>query len=223
MGCFGDGPDPLQDQGNRMRDKTHSFALWRLVPACLLLPLFLTGCFGPPRAEEVKTYLLDANFPPAAVRRGVVLLVAPPRASPGYDTAAMVYGRGPQELNHFARHRWADAPARMLAPLIVQALEGSGGFAAVVTPPTAARAGLRLDTEVMRLRQDFSRLPSRVEFVLRAQLTDLASGGVVASRTFSATVESERDTPEAGALAANRAVKTVLDELAAWAAQSISP
>ena len=185
----------------------------------LVASLLLAGCLAPPRGEGMKTFSLEAEFPPPASRKGPVVLVAPPRARAGYETAGMVYARTREELAQFARHRWVDAPARMLAPLIVEALDASGAFTAVVMPPSAVRPRLRLDTEVVRLRQDFTQLPSRVEFILRAQLTDLGSGEILGTRTFAASVQSTADDPVHGVQAANRAVQAVLEEVATWAAQ----
>jgi ABC-type uncharacterized transport system auxiliary subunit len=55
---------------------------------------------------------------------------------------------------------------------IVSALESSGTFRAVILAPTAAAGDLRLDTEILRLQQDFASQPSRVRFTLRAYLVD---------------------------------------------------
>lgn len=186
-----------------------------------LVLLLLAGCVPLPRTEEVKLFTLEGAFPPAAVKgHGPTLMVAAPRARAGYDSAAMAYGRQPQELAYFARHRWVDTPPRMLTPLLVQALEASGTFSAVIAAPAGARARLRLETEVLRLRQDFSTTPSQVEFALRAQLSDLKSGEPLATRTFSARVACAGDDPAHGAQAANEAVRLVLAELARWAGEA---
>jgi len=67
-------------------------------------------------------------------------------------------------------NEWVDTPARMLAPLIVAAVENSGTFRAVVLTPSAATGDLRLDTGIMRLQHDFGSQPSRVRFTLRAYI-----------------------------------------------------
>lgn len=192
----------------------------RALLACLGASL-LGGCLGPPwRSNEATVFTLEVAFPatggPAA---GPVLLVMPPRGQPGYDTAAMAYTRGGSDLAHFAHNRWVDAPARMLAPLLVRALEASGAFSAVVAGPAPVLARWRLDTEVLRLRQDFSRSPSRIELALRAQMTDLSAPAFVRARTFAVEVPSVADDPRAGAQAAREAVARLLPELAQWAAQ----
>jgi cholesterol transport system auxiliary component len=172
------------------------------------------GCAGlpSPEAEAPATYLLDARpaARPAAMRRDLVLAVGVPRARAGYDSAQIAFVRRPYELEYFAKGRWADPPARMLAPLLVLALDASGGFRSVVQAPGGVAADLRLDIELVRLQQDFTATPSRVEIALRVQLIDLRGSRVLAE----ALVEETEPAPSAdaygGVIAANRALERLL-------------
>lgn len=190
-----------------------------------MLSLFLVAaCVGPQgrSTEPMATFTLEAVFPakPAA-KEGPAVLVAVPHARSGFDTERMAYMRSPNQLEYFARHRWVDTPARMLAPLIVQALESTGGFSAVVQAPTLARANWRLETEVVKFQQDFYEPPSGVQLVLRAQLIDTATQQLVASRVFAATVAATSEDARGGAKAANQAVDTLLPQLAQWCVASL--
>ena len=180
-------------------------AVAALLAACAALP--------PPQAIE-DIYVLDAR--PAGVsapRRDVVLAVSMPRARAGFDTAQMAYERRPHELEYYARNRWADAPARMLAPLLVQALERSSGLRAVVPASSVAAADLRLDVELVRLVQDFATRPSRVRLTVRAQLTDVGSRRVVATREFDETESAPSEDAYGGVVAANRALERLLGRI----------
>lgn len=177
----------------------------------LLAACALPGGGSGPAPNE---YLLRADFSAGGNSEGPVVAVARPRASAGYDSARMVYVREPNELRAYARNRWAGPPARMLEPLLVEALEATGAFGAVVGPGSGLGGELRLDTELVRLEQDFSRSPSRVRLALRAALVDSASGRVLLSRRFEAEEPAPGNDPESGAAAANRAVERVLSELA---------
>jgi cholesterol transport system auxiliary component len=148
------------------------------------------------------------------------LIVDAPRAAAGFDTTHIVYVRRANELEFFALNQWVDAPARMLAPLIVRALERKGAFRAVLLAPTAVAAELRLDTEVVRLQQEFIGAPSRVRLTLRAVLIDTATRRVVASREFDASVPSASEDPYGGVVAANLAAQRLLAELAAFCAEA---
>jgi len=144
------------------------------------------------------------------------LIVNPPHAASGFDSQRIVYVREAHKLEHFAHSEWVDTPARMVAPLIVAAIEGGGTFRAVVLTPSAAAGDLRLDTEIMRLQHEFGSQPSRVRFTLRAYIVVNATRRVLAWREFDETVAATSEDPYGGVVAANRAVQAVLEQLASF-------
>jgi cholesterol transport system auxiliary component len=148
------------------------------------------------------------------------LIVNPPQAGSGYDSSRIVYTREPHRLEYFAHSEWVDTPARMIEPLIIAAIEGSEVFRAVVSSPSAAAGELRLSTEIVRLRQDFSSTPSRVHFTLRAYIADNNTRRVLAQQEFDVSVVASGDDPRSGVLAANQAVREVLQALADFAADA---
>jgi len=194
-----------------------------------MLPFWLGGCSSllpaPLPAENV--YLLEAGKTvpaaagTAASGRDVVLAVSMPHARSGYDSAKMVWLRQPHKLEVYSRNRWADTPAHMLAPLLVQALERSGQFQAVVQAPSAFVTELRLDSELIRLQQDFSVKPSRIEFVLRVQLVDVAKRRVIASAEFDETETAPSDGAYGGVLAANCALERLLDRVVSFCTEHV--
>jgi cholesterol transport system auxiliary component len=194
----------------------------------------LVGCSSllPPAPPPDNIYLLDAGMlsvsSPAKVadagsaplpKRNLILAVSMPRARAGFDTAKMVWVRQAHGLETYSRNRWADTPAHMLAPLLAQALERSGTFHAVVQIPSAASATLRLDTEIIRLQQNFSTRPSRVQFTLGAQLIDIGTRRVIASAEFDEIENAATEDAYGGVLAANRALERLLVRLAAFCAE----
>jgi cholesterol transport system auxiliary component len=176
----------------------------------------------PPPPDAAHAYLLEPVLAAGAPRmkHGLVVAVSAPRALSGYDTPRMAYTERPHTLEYFAKNRWVDAPARMLAPLLAQALERSGGFSAVVTAPGAAAAQLRLDTELVRLLQDFDSRPSRIRIALRAQLLEVGERRVLASAEFEETENAPSDDPNGGVIAANRALARLLGRVAEFCASA---
>ena len=130
----------------------------------------------------------------------------------------MAYLREATRLEYYAYHRWVEAPARMLTPLIAQSLEASGSFGAVVQSPASVRGNLRLDTELVNFIQDFTQKPSRVRMTLRAQLVDIASGAVIGTRTFESQINASAEAAPGGAAAANLATAEILSKLTEWCA-----
>jgi cholesterol transport system auxiliary component len=190
--------------------------------------LGLAGCGSllpkPPAAPTL--YALDEGAAPATVAAPAprpdapTLIVNPPRAAAGFDSRHIVYLRQAHELESFAFSQWVDAPAQMLAPLIVNAIARTGAFRAVLLAPTSAAAELRLDTELVRLQHEFVAAPSRVRLTLRAVLVETSTRRVVALREFDTSVVSASEDPYGGVVAANRAVGELLAELAAFSAQA---
>ncbi len=196
-------------------------ALAAAAAACTLLPA--------PKATPRSTFLLGpepapSGAPPAMCPAGTAtatLLVTLPREEPGFDTAGMAYLPRPNAVSYYANSQWADTPARMLAPLMAQALERTGCWRAVVRTPSTIAADYRLDTEDLVLGQEFFARPARVRLGLRAVLVDAREERVVDARRFEAVEDAPEGDAAGGAAAAGRAAAKLVASLAAWAGDSL--
>ena len=168
------------------------------------------------RASAARTAAPRAD----AAATAPTLIINPTHAAAGFDSQRIIYVRETHKLEYFAHSEWVDPPARMLAPLLVAAIESTGAFRAVVLTPSAAAGDLRLDTEIIRLQHEFLTQPSRVRFTLRAHLVDDKTRRVLAWREFDAVVPAASEDPYGGVVAANRAVQTVLENLAVFCAEA---
>ncbi len=173
----------------------------------------------PPELFSFDSPQQVVQSPPQVKNGAPTLIVSIPRAAAGFDGRQIIYVRQAHKLEYFRQSQWVDPPASILSPLIVAALERSGQFTAVVQSPTSAFGQLRLDVEIVRLQHEFLTIPSRAHFTLRAHLIDTATRQVVAWREFDAIVPASSEDPYGGVLAANSAVRMVIDELAAFCAQ----
>ena len=191
--------------------------LYRLCVAGLVLTL-AGGC-GALRStttEQPSFYTLNSELfstPLTAPDTAPTLIINPPHASAGFDTPRIIYVREAHKLEYYAHNEWIDTPARMLAPLIIAAVESSGTFRAVVLTPSAAVGDLRLDTEIIRLQHEIGSQPSRVHFTLRAYIVENLTRRVLGWREFDETVAVTSEGPYGGVVAANRAVQSVLEQL----------
>jgi cholesterol transport system auxiliary component len=82
--------------------------------------------------------------------------------------------------------------------------------------PSSIRGDFRLDSYGFAVQQEFLQQPSRVKVTVRTQLVDLKESKVVGTRVFEATEAASSEDAYGGVLAANRAVGTMLDHIAAW-------
>ncbi len=208
-----------------------SFVRRRLYGGALLLSL-VTGCsaLSSTAIPPPSFFALDRTGAPTAKSRlwqggakatsAPTLIVNPPHAAAGFDSQRIVYVRKAHQLEYFSHSEWVDTPARMIVPLIVAATEESAAFRAVVLTPSAAAGDLRLDTEIVRLQQEFGATPGRVHFTLRASLVDNTTRRVLAQREFDETMSTASDDPRSGVVAANQAVQVVLEKLAGFCAET---
>ena len=195
----------------------------RIGVAALTLTLCACGTLGPTPSAPPALYSLDgaADTAPGAPRMAApTLIVSPPHAAAGYASQRIAYVRAAHQLEYYAHSEWADPPARMIAPLIVTALEAGGNFRAVVLTPSVATGELRLDTEITRLQHDLLSQPGRVRLTLRAYLIDNTTRSVLAWREFDERVAVTREDPYGAVIAANQAVRKVLAELADFCAET---
>ena len=192
-----------------------------LLPKPAALPSLFTLDDGSAAIVSPVPISAPVSAPSATERTtAATLIVNTPKAAAGYGTSHIVYARRTHEIEYFAFSLWVDTPAQMLTPLIVRAVERTGAFQAVLAAPTAASSRFRLDTEIIRLQQDFSVAPSRVRLTLRAVLIDTITKVVVARREFDASIASTSEDTYGGVIAAQAVTQRVLTELAAFCAEA---
>ena len=197
-----------------------------------LLALLLGGCSAinlgsspdAPRTIWLLSAVPAAASVAGAARPAGVLLVDKPEARAGFDTPRMAYSRQPLAIDYYTRSEWADVPARMLQPLIVQTLAQGGTWTAVLPAPNPGRADVRLTTNVLELVHDLSAgEPGVVRLRLRAVFTDVVDRRVLATREFAAVEPAASANAEGYAAAADRADARVLAGLAAFTAETFAP
>lgn len=183
----------------------------------------LTGCLLPRSTETpIHTFVLTTEgsdavvMPIARTNARGLLLVGLPQAAAGFEQPRMAYLQRPSEVNYYASHFWVDAPPKMLAPLLLRALEQSGYWRVVVALPSALRADHQLDVSGVTVQQEFLQRPSQSRVRLRAQLTDLKTQRVMGARSFDRVEAAPTDDAYGGVLAANRAVSAVLAAVNEW-------
>ena len=208
--------------------RTMQVRLYRLIGTGIA-SLVLAGCLSLSREERpIHTFILslDSSAGVASATAGKpgagTLLVNVPVAQPGFDTPRMAYTQRPYEVSYYATHQWADPPARMLPPLLVQALEQTGSWRAIVPMPTSVRGDHRVDIDQLELLQTFLQKPSQVRVALRMQVIKLPEYLVLGTRLFEVVEEASNDDAYGGAVAANRAVDRLLKDVAGWLSGCVS-
>jgi cholesterol transport system auxiliary component len=156
---------------------------------------------------------------------GPVLRVAPIESGGGIDTPRMAYVRTPGTIEYFTRHRWAEPPSEMLAPLLVAALERTARFEAIIDPSSRAVGDASLEGELLSFRMEVgdgagAGTSPRFRATMRASLVGSGDRRPLApARTFDVLVPAPSEDAPGGASAASAAASQLADEIAAWCAE----
>lgn len=179
--------------------------------------VLLTGC-SPVKVPVTNEYRLNAfsSKQYSSKPRYATLLVTAPEAVAGYDTEEMLYVKKPYKLEPFAKNSWTNPPADMLFPLLVQSLQRTGYFYAVTSSPYSEEADYRLDTQLLKLDQNFLGKPSVLEFVAKVVLTRTEDNKIIGSRIISMQIPCSQDTPYGGVVAGNQASLKFTAEVAGF-------
>jgi len=189
----------------------------------LTLVLFAGACsIGPTETSAPRTYFLNPEIswknPHGYGERigASVLLIPQPKAQAGFDSTRMAYLRRPYEVNYYAFNQWADTPARLLHRILVENLDKTGLWRAVLQTPGLVPAQYRLDCDNLVLEQQFFSPPSRMRLALRAQIVATKTQAILDTRYFEMFEAAASDDAYGGVEAANRAAEKLLIEMAAW-------
>jgi len=208
--------------------KARSTVLLAMAVCCMAV-CCMAGCSMPgPKQESAKrTYLLQGTKTLHERSRAdrqpcLNLRVSMPASAPGFGSTRMAYTDQPSRLAYFAYHEWVDTPARMLAAMLERRLDAGGMFRAVLTGSSDIRTDLRLDSEIITLRQDFNEDDSTVMLDIKVGLVDVSSRLLLASKSFRYEEPADTANAEGGVAAANRAADRFLSDLTDFVAAAIS-
>ena len=133
-----------------------------------------------------------------------------------------MYTRAPHQLEYFARNEWIATPAHMLRPLMIAAIEETGAFDAVLAKQSVVTSDLRMESEVIKLVQNFNNRPSHAQFTLRVTIIDNVTNKVIAIQEFDERVDAGSEDPMGGVVAANQAVNRALNNLSLFTQKTVS-
>lgn len=203
------------------RSRCHFSLFIVIVVSAIILPA--CSFLAPIKTEPQSSYEINA-LPTSSVNKHthpITLLVTSPETLPAYNTMQMAYTTKPYEIAYFSQNRWVETPAEMLQPLIVEALQNTGYFNAVVTAPFSGHYDYILTMQILSLQQNFVYRPATFRLILRAELNRLTTNQVIAVKQFSIIEPIKEQTPYGGVLAANRATQKLLASLTQFCIKNI--
>lgn len=179
--------------------------------------IFISACsiFSSVKTTEQNTYVFNKlpHIQPATKHTHLTLLVKSTSANSIYNTKNMAYISKPYQVAYFVNNRWADRPADMLMPLLIQALQNQGYYQAIVTSAYNSNYDWVLTINLLELQQNFLTHPSTIHLTIQAELLNAKSRKIITSRQFSIIEPTTEMTPYGGVIAANNAVAKLIDNL----------
>ncbi len=188
----------------------------------LLLMLLLSGCSF---FAEVNTNVQEYRITKVPVtvmtkpQRRISLLVSQPQSVGVLNTSEMLYIKQPFSVAYFAKNKWADTPAEMLQPLLVETLQKTHYFHAVGISESLVRYNYILNTEILIFQQRFYLRYSTFQMRIRAEVVNVQTGKIVAAKQFAVEKGAPIYGPYGGVIAANCATSAILQQLASWVAK----
>ncbi len=195
-----------------------------LKPAVVAPIAYYSWVAAEPSAKAVRTdanAALQTNETKNNARLLPTIIVNPPQAAAGFQSSKIVFFRQPFRMEYYSQSEWVAPPGRMLTPMLVQALNETGFFKAVVLTPSAAAADLRLITDIVKLQQNFfiGGALSQVSLTVRAHVMDEKTRQVLMFREFNVAVDSQSEDAAGGVMAASIAAQIMLKQLTKMASE----
>lgn len=176
----------------------------------------LTSCsvFGPVNTKPQTNYVLN-QLPSVPIKRPspLTLYVAPPQTNSLYNTREMAYSTAHYQIGYYANHLWADQPSEMVQTLLVQTLQNTRHFHAVVTSGLEGNVTYILNTQIIKLLQDYTRAPGQFYLTVQVQILRASDNHIIATKEFSFSETIYQPGPYAGVVAANRATARALSAI----------
>ena len=146
------------------------------------------------------------------------ITVGTPTAIRALDTDRILVSAPGGRISYFADSAWSDRLPRLVHSRLVEALQNSGAFRAVLTSQDRVDGDFTIATEIRAFQIDMDHGGSAANVAIFAKVVDERHGRVIATREFSAQVPASKDDPAVGVAALQDGFNQVTGELVRWAA-----
>ncbi|MCX7115442.1 MAG: ABC-type transport auxiliary lipoprotein family protein [Gammaproteobacteria bacterium] len=196
--------------------------MFRLTSLLLCIAVLLCSCAVAPLVKNQYTFTTYHTKVYNKHPRLPSIYVSMPESVAGLETEQMIYRKVPYETGAFIHNVWSNTPAEMLYPLIVQSLNDTHAFRVVSAGSHAESFQYRLNTDILKMIQNYLVTPSQMQVTISAIITDTSDGKPVASKLFRYQVRCPSDTPYGGVVAANQIIARFTSDLAIFAVTAVA-
>jgi cholesterol transport system auxiliary component len=154
----------------------------------------------------------------ASSRRASQITVSAPSSIRALDTDRILVSASGGRISYFADAAWSDRLPRLVHSRLVEALQDSGAFRAVLTSQDRVDGEFAIATEIRAFQIDVDGGSTAANVAIFAKVVDERHGRVIATHEFSARIPANSDDPAAGVAALQDGFNQVTGDLVRWAA-----
>jgi cholesterol transport system auxiliary component len=152
----------------------------------------------------------------------IQLTILRPTAMNALDTNRIVVMAPGGRLSYFEEAAWSDRLTSLLQARIVEAMQDSKAFLAVLTMQDRIDGDYALAVEIRAFQVEVGKGQSTAMVTLFAKIVQERRGRVIATKEFSAQVPAGKDTPESGVVALQTGFEQAMKDMARWTASSVN-
>jgi cholesterol transport system auxiliary component len=181
-----------------------------------LVCLALAGCALAAGSRPPTTFDLVAPRSFAAAPRPASwqLVVYEPTAIHALETDRLMVRPTADQVSYYKGVAWSDRLPRLVQARIIETFQNSGAVKSV----SASNGQYALVTDLRAFQIDVSSGKAIAEIELFAKLVNLSTGRVIATKSFSARVPANTDSPGDAIAALNQGFTEVLQDTTTWVA-----
>ena len=186
---------------------------------CLLLGgCAMTGLGGGTAAPATYNLATPKAGSVSSARPARQVTVSTPTAIRALDTdRIMVSGPGGR-ISYYGDSAWSDRLPKLVQSRMVEAMQNSGAFRAVLTNQDRVDGEYVVATEIRSFQLDVEGGSSAATVAIFSKIVDERHGRVIATREFSARTSAPKDDPAAAVAALQESFNKVTWELVRWVA-----
>jgi cholesterol transport system auxiliary component len=144
--------------------------------------------------------------------------VSPPTAIRALDTDRIMVSASGGRISYYGDSAWSDRLPRLVQSRLVEAMQDSGAFKAVLTTQDRVDGEFAVATEIRSFQLDVENGNSSATVAIFCKIVDERHGRVIATREFSARTPAPKDEAAPAVAALQESFNQVTGEMVRWLA-----
>ena len=195
--------------------------------SCLLLPIFLSGCFSllPKPADPPRLYTLTpkSEFSKDLPQHSGLLIIEQPHAGADIDTDKIATHLSAHKVDYYNQAKWTDRSHKMMQNLMVESFENSRKITAIASDAGKLRADYILMSELKEFQTEsyHGKDELHVHVGMNVKLIKMPERKLVTSQRFDRILMSPSFKMDDIVATFDEATGKILKKIVVWTVRSI--